>query len=67
MTTYDVYIPITGFIKLEVQAENEDEAINKALKKEVTTDDIEEWETHNHVVKGNVFYGKLKEIEVLEV
>lgn len=55
---YDVCVPITGIIWVTVEAENEDDAIEKAMESdELSRDNIEEWETHEIIVRGNVFYG----------
>lgn len=67
MKTYNVRLPITGCVDIEVEAENEDEAIEKALETQVTNDDITEWETCEQIVKGNVFYGHTNEAEATEV
>lgn len=67
MNTYNVRIPITGVVDVEVEAENEDEAIEAAMQKEVSTDDITEWETCRQIVQGNVFNGHTNEVDVSEV
>ena len=60
--TYVVSVPITGVIYVEVEAENEDEAINLAMESEdLTLKAVEEWEPHRRVVKGNVFCGLARE------
>lgn len=66
--TYVVSVPITGIIYVEVEAENEDEAIDLAMKSEdLSLDSVEEWEPHRYVVKGNAFYGKAREATAEEV
>lgn len=67
MATYGVSLPITGSVYVEVEANSEEEAIEKALESEVTSDDIEGWETHQQIVQGNVFYGQLNEAHAEEV
>jgi hypothetical protein len=53
--TYSVAVPISGVIYVEVQAESEDEAIEKALESDqLTTENIDRWETHRYIVRGNV-------------
>lgn len=42
MNKYYVQIPITGYISMEVDAENEDSAIDIAYKN-ASIDDIDEW------------------------
>lgn len=64
---FDVAVPITGVIYVTVEAENEEEAIEKALEsEELTLENIETWEAHRHIVQGNVFYGEQNEIEVVD-
>lgn len=55
--TWNVSLPFTGYVVVEVEAENEREAIEAALNGEVTTDDIEQWEVVKEIVQGNVFFG----------
>lgn len=55
MKTYGISLPITGVAHLEVEAESEEEAIEKAFKL-VTINDIDEWEALEHVSRGNVCY-----------
>lgn len=56
MKTYGVKIPIAGHIYVEVEAANEDEAIEKAFEQDFTVDNIESWETLEQFNKGNVCY-----------
>ncbi len=56
MKKFGVRIPVTGYVSLEVTAEDEDEAMEKAWETEVTIGDITEWETVEQVCKGNVCY-----------
>lgn len=67
MKTYYVEVPITGTINIEVQASSEQEAIEKALESDdLKTENITEWEAHEHVIQGNVFYGSLSSAEAVE-
>lgn len=68
MKTYTVAVPMTGVIYVNVEADTDAEAIEKALQSEdLKLDNVEEWEYHKKVVQGNVFHGVQREIEVLEV
>ncbi|AGH31861.1 hypothetical protein VPIG_00003 [Vibrio phage PWH3a-P1] len=68
MKNYEVLVPITGYIIVEVEADNEKEAIEKAFESdELNIDNINEWDTHEAIVQGNVFYGIQNEIEVEEI
>lgn len=55
MKTYNVTLPIAGHINLDVEAESEEEAIEKAFGT-CSMDDITEWEALEQFTKGNVCY-----------
>lgn len=66
MKLYTVKVPIVGACYVEVEAENESEAIEKAMDSEdLTLDNIEEWEPLEKVVEGNVVYTYHTEAEVV--
>jgi hypothetical protein len=71
MKKYKVEIPITGFISVEVEACNKQDAIKKAFEyDDLTVSNIENWELHEKIVEGvegTVFHGLLNEIEVEEI
>ena len=67
MKTYGVSIPITGTVYIEVTAKTEEDAIDKAFMSDLTLDNVESWDTHKHIVKGNVFYGEQNEVDIQEV
>lgn len=67
MPTYSVRVPITGYAVVEVEADDEDAAIEAAVQKDLEMQDIEEWEHHQYVVRGNVFYGRLNEADAEQV
>jgi hypothetical protein len=73
--TYYVTMPATMALHIVVEAESEEAAKEKAFalsfKVNVEVEDdadggveISRFETHEHIVKGNVFYGVIREIEV---
>ena len=64
MKEYAITMPVTGTIYKEVQAESEEEALAKFYELETSNDDIEEWEMHEHIVKGNVFYGGTNDVDI---
>lgn len=64
MKEYSILMPITGTIYKEVQANSEEEALEKFYQLETSADDIEAWDMHEHIVKGNVFYGELNSVEI---
>lgn len=55
MKTYSVVIPIAGHAFLDVEAESEEDAIDKAID-EVTIDNIEQWEGLRRFNEGNFCY-----------
>lgn len=62
MPRYSVTVPFSGYAVVDVEAEDERAAIDKALG-EVSLDDIQEWETHEQIVEGNVFHGNRNKAE----
>ena len=69
---YSVRIPVTGFVEVTIEAESPDDAIDRALDLEIDIDepmmyDHCEFETHEVIWNGNVFYGIINEIEVEEI
>lgn len=67
MKTYWVELPITGIVGLEIKAETKEEAIKKAFASDYTIEDIQEWEDHDHICEGNVFYGMLNSPRAQEI
>jgi hypothetical protein len=61
MPLYSVSLPITGYVVLDVEADSEDAAIDRAFEQEITNDHIEEWQVHQQIVTGNVFHGTMNE------
>ena len=74
MGKYYVELPVVLKFMTEVDADSIEDAIVKAMDSSVTidvyedkkdTDNLEfvdyEWEFHEHVVKGNVYYGGINE------
>jgi hypothetical protein len=65
MKEFCVQVPICGYAVVTIEAEDEDEAIAKALDT-VELSDIESWEALEHVCEGNCFNGPMNDIEVEE-
>ena len=73
MNNYRVYVPFTGYYFLEMEAENEADAVNKAIELNpmfdaygLTIDDGAgaldfEWKPVRQVVIKDVFYGELNQ------
>lgn len=55
MNSWTVTLPVTAIAVLEVEAETEEAAIEKALE-EVTIDHLESWEAVEAINQGNVCY-----------
>ena len=67
MKNYFVRVPISGFVEVEVQAESESEAIDKAFDSEdLNLENVGEWEVHEHICTGNVCHASLTDIECYE-
>jgi len=67
MKTYQVTLPITGIICTEVEAESPKDAIERAMEKELTTEDIAEWDAVKVIVDGNCFRGHTNKASAEEV
>ena len=65
---YEVRVPITGVIALEVEAENKKDAIDKAFESEdLKLENIDGWDVHECIVDGNVSYAYQNSIDVVEI
>ncbi|WP_024516793.1 hypothetical protein [Bradyrhizobium sp. Tv2a-2] len=53
MTRYSVTVPIAGYAIVEVEAADENDAIDEALGA-IDFNDIQEWEAYRHLVRGHV-------------
>jgi hypothetical protein len=63
-----VTLPLTGTITVQVEAENERDAIDTALEGgDFKTENINEWEVVRQIVRGNVFSGLMNSAEAEEV
>lgn len=55
MKRYIVNIPIAGFVSVDVEAENEKDAIEKAFdSEELDLKNCEEWEAFSQLCEGNI-------------
>ena len=63
--SYSVTFPITGSWSVLVEAESEEEALEKAYNTDPDEGELT-WTAVERVVQGNVFYGELNEIDVTE-
>lgn len=65
MKKYYVQIPISGYLEVEVDAENKESAIEKAFEL-ATLDDLVEWEAVKIIAEGNIFRGIKNELDIIE-
>ena len=65
MKTYLLEVPIAGYMSVEVDAETEDEARQKALQAEFGWDDIIEITAYERIAQGNVLNTSRNEIVVV--
>lgn len=56
MKTWDLTIPITGRLAVQVEAETEQEAVEIAVSNAALSDLIE-WQAHDEISRGNFFFG----------
>ncbi len=61
LKNYTVVLPVTGSLYVEVKAESEEAAIEKAFEKDLTVDMLEDWNVHREICQGNVFHGEQNE------
>ena len=66
MKKYGVCMPVTGYVYMEVEANNEEEALDFVYEN-ATLNDIGEWELTDYVCKGNVSYAVMSEYEIYEI
>ena len=66
MSKYSVTLPISGSATVEVEAESEDAALKAAIDA-VTKEDIDDWQAHEALIRGNVFYGDRREADVTQI
>lgn len=67
MKTFRITVPVTGTITKEIEAENEEKALIAFEELDLSPEDISEWDWTEQIVRGNVFYGILNEMEIDEI
>ena len=77
MKTYIVRVPIAGVVSYEVEADNEEAAIDKALSADFSvyikgdddspSPELEEFDVYRKTLNGNVNYTPLWEAEAEEI
>lgn len=67
MPKYNVILPINGCVNLEIEADSEEQAIQKGLQEDINTDDIDEFNTYKNLLSGNVFEGDYSEAQAEEI
>lgn len=66
MKKYNVTIPIAGSYTVEVEAEDEEGAIDEALERQGDADLDIEWEAMQEICRGNVCYAPVWEASAEE-
>lgn len=67
MKRYTVKVPIVAVCYIDVEAENEQDAIKKAFESEdLDLKNVEEWEPLEHITQGNVIYTYHNDAEIVE-
>lgn len=67
MKLYTVKVPIVAVCYIDVEAENEQEAIEKAFESDdLKLENVDEWEPLEHITQGNVIYTYHNDAEVVE-
>lgn len=71
---YQLIVPLTGWIAIELEADNKEEAIGKALYNSdvnvmIEGDDVfdYQWEMIREVTRGNFFFGAKNELTIEEL
>ena len=54
MKAYEVYVPINGYVVMQIAAESQEAAIKEALEQEVNMADIMEFDMYGHIMDGNM-------------
>ena len=68
MKKYTVKVPIVAVCYVEVEAENEQEAIDMAFESDdLKLENVDEWEPLEHIVEGKVVYTYNSDVEVEEM
>lgn len=67
MKLYTVKVPIVAVCYIEVEAETEEQAIEKAFESDdLRLKNVEEWEPLEHITQGNVIYTYHNDAEVVD-
>lgn len=67
MAKYGVELPIAGWIYLEVNAESEEDAIEKALETPWKDDDVQELCAYKKLMTGNVVHVSKNKVSVRRI
>ena len=66
MKRYTVKVPIVAVCYVDVEAENEKDAMDKAFESEdLKLENVEEWEPLEHITQGNVIYTYHNDAEIV--
>lgn len=66
MKRYGVVVPIVASCYIEVEAENKEKAVEAALaSKDVSLENVDEWDVYEQIVEGNVMHASINRAEVV--
>lgn len=68
MKRYTVVLPVTGTFTVQVTAESKEEAIYRALNGDEWPEnpELDGWEVHREITRGNVFSGMQNDAEIID-
>lgn len=67
MKLYTVKVPIVAVCYVEVEAENKEDAIDKAfVSDDLRLENVDEWEPLEKIVEGNVLHTYHNEVEIVD-
>lgn len=67
MKKYGVSVPISGYVYIEVEAENEEEALDKVFAQGFEDDDIQELEMYEKLIEGNICHTHHTDTDIEEL
>lgn len=66
MPTYYVTLPISGLVSVDIEADSQQDAIDKALAG-LLPREPDQWEAHEYLVRGDVVYASPTQATAEEV
>ena len=66
MKRFTVQVLFCGYIQVEIEAESDDEAINKAIENGYCNDDIVEMDLYKNAIEGHICYLPCYKAEIVD-